>query len=214
MFFFVFFVVVFVLFGLLLVSQVFNSINDLKGDFFVIFVGSVVSIDLDVFSVIVIYNFGIDFFMFLVIMDGVIGSMVSGFYVWGVNCGVGSVGFVNIGIIGVCFDCVIILWFDGLGMIGGVGVLLSGLVIVVGNIIIGVVSGSLLFGIGFNNKLDYIWNFWFCDGVFVGIVVIFDFVLNNVNFIVMLVLEFGMVMLSVLGLVGLLVWCCCCQLNL
>ncbi len=194
------------LLGLPLASQALNSINDPKGDFLATFAGSAVSTDLDVLSATVTYNPGTDLFTLSATMDGAIGSTASGFYVWGVNRGAGSAGFANIGITGVRFDRVIIVRPDGSGTIGGVGALPSGSVTVAGNTITGVVSGSLLPGTGFNNKLDYTWNLWPSDGAFAGTAAISDFAPNNANFTATPVPEPGTATLSALGLAGLLAW--------
>ena len=157
-------------------------------------------------SATVTYNPGTDLFTLSATMDGAIGSTAGGFYVWGVNRGAGTAGFANIGITGVRFDRVVILRPDGSGAIGGVGALPAGSVTVAGNTITGVVSGSLLPGTGFNNKLDYTWNLWPRDGAFAGTAAISDFAPNNANFTATPVPEPGTATLSALGLAGLLAW--------
>lgn len=194
------------LLGLPLASQALNSINDPKGDFLATFAGSAASTDLDVLSATVTYNPGTDLFTLSATMDGAIGSTASGFYVWGVNRGAGTAGFANIGISGVRFDRVVILRPDGTGAVGGVGALPSGSVTIAGNTITGVVSGSLLPGTGFGNKLDYTWNLWPRDGAFAGTAAISDFAPNNANFTATPVPEPGTAVLSALGLAGLLAW--------
>jgi hypothetical protein len=169
------------LLGLPLASHALDGITDPQGDFLATFAGSSTSHDLDVLAASVFYNASTDIFTLTATLDGAVGSTATGFYVWGVNRGAGTAGFASLGITGVRFDRVIILRPDLTGTIGGVGALPAGSVTVSGNVITGMVSGSLLPSTGFN-KLDYTFNLWPRDGAFAGTAAISDFAPNNANF--------------------------------
>lgn len=194
------------LLGLPLASQALDGITDPRGDFLATFAGSVASADLDVLSASVFYNASTDLFTLTATMDGNIGSTSTGFYVWGVNRGAGTTGFVSLGLEGVRFDRVVILRPDGTGTVAGAGALPAGSVTISGRTITGVVSGSLLPSTGFTNKLDYTFNLWPRDGAFAGNAAISDFAPNNANFTATAVPEPSTVVLGALGLAGLLAW--------
>lgn len=170
------------LLGLPLASQALNSVDDPKGDFLATFAGSHASTDLDVLSATVTYNASLDLFTLSATMDGAIGSTASGLYVWGVNRGAGAATFTPNGITGVRFDRVILLNPNGTGTVAGAGALPAGSVLINGDTITATVSGSLLPGTGFTNKLDYTWNLWPRDTRFSGFAAISDFAPNNANF--------------------------------
>lgn len=194
------------LLGLPLASQALDGITDPKGDFLATFGGSSASTDLDVLSASVFYNPSTDLFTLTATMDGNVGSTATGFYVWGVNRGAGAAGFSSLGINGVRFDRVIILRPDGTGTVAGAGALPSGSVTISGKTITGVVSGALLPGTGFVNKLDYTFNLWPRDGAFAGNAAISDFAPNNANFTATAVPEPGTAALGALGVTALLAW--------
>lgn len=170
------------LLGLPLASQALNSVDDPQGDFLATFAGSHASTDLDVLSATVTYNAATDFFTLSATMDGSVGSTATGLYVWGVNRGAGVASFASSGITGVRFDRVILLNPNGTGSVAGAGALPAGSVVIHGNTITATVSGSLLPGTGFTNKLDYTWNLWPRDTRFSGFAAISDFAPNNANF--------------------------------
>ncbi len=194
------------LLGLPLASQALDGITDPKGDFLATFGGSSASTDLDVLSASVFYNPSTDLFTLTATMEGNVGSTATGFYVWGVNRGAGTAGFSSLGINGVRFDRVIILRPDGTGTVAGAGALPSGSVTISGKTITGVVSGALLPGTGFVNKLDYTFNLWPRDGAFAGNAAISDFAPNNANFTATAVPEPGTAALGALGVTALLAW--------
>jgi hypothetical protein len=168
-----------------LASHALDGITDTAGDFLSTFAGSSASTDLDVIAATVLYDAGTDLFKLSATMSGAVGSTASGFYVWGVNRGAGTVnpGFAANGIDGVRFDTVVILRPDGTGTVGGVGDLPGGSITISGNTITGIVSGSMLASTGFN-KIDYTWNLWPRDGAFSssGFGAISDFAPDNANF--------------------------------
>jgi MYXO-CTERM domain-containing protein len=196
------------LLALPLASQAFDGVTDRQGDFLATFGGSASSTDLDVLSASVFYNAATDLFTLTATMNGAIGTTATGLYVWGVNRGAGTAGFAANGITGVRFDRVIILRPDGTGAVGGVGELPGGSITISGNTITGVVSGALLPGTGFGNKLDYTWNLWPRDPTFPGFAAISDFAPDNANFTATPVPEPGTAALAALGLAGLLAWRC------
>lgn len=193
------------LLALPLASQALTSIDDAKGDFLATFGGSSASTDLDVLSATVTYNAGADLFTLSATMDGNVGSTATGLYVWGVNRGAGTAGFLANGITGVRFDRVILLRPDGTGTVAGAGALPLGSVTVSGKTITATVSGSLLPSTGFG-KMDYTWNLWPRNTAFAGFAAISDFAPNNANFTASPVPEPSTAMMSVLGLAGLLAW--------
>jgi MYXO-CTERM domain-containing protein len=193
------------LLALPLASQAFTSIDDAKGDFLATFGGSSASTDLDVLSATVTYNPGIDVFTLSATMDGNVGSTATGLYVWGVNRGAGTAGFLANGITGVRFDRVILLRPDGTGTVAGAGALPLGSVTVSGKTITATVSGSLLPSTGFG-KMDYTWNLWPRNTAFAGFAAISDFAPNNANFTASPVPEPSTAMMGLLGLAGLLAW--------
>lgn len=194
------------LLALPLASQAFDGVTDSKGDFMSTFAGSTASADLDVLSASVFYNAATDMFTLTATMDGAIGMTATGIYVWGVNRGAGVASFAANGITGVRFDRVITLRPDGTGSVGGVGNLPAGSITISGNTITGVVSGSLLPGTGFTNKLDYTWNLWPRDSAFTGFAAISDFAPDNANFTATPVPEPSTAALGALGLAALLAW--------
>ncbi len=165
-----------------LLAHALDGITDRAGDFLPTFAGSATSTDLDVISASVLYDPGSDLFTLISTMSGAVGTTSTGFYVWGVNRGAGVASFAANGINGVRFDRVVILRPNGTGAVGGVGNLPAGSVTISGNTITGVVSGALLPGTGFGNKLDYTWNLWPRDGAFSGFAAISDFAPDNANF--------------------------------
>lgn len=110
-----FVVVLFVVFVVYVVILV-----DLVNDFILIYIG-LYGGDLDVISSFVSYNLFIDMFIFFGMMNVVMGMMLGSFYVWGVDCGVGMVGFVILGMgyLNILFDIVVILCVDGIGIVVG-----------------------------------------------------------------------------------------------
>ena len=170
------------LLALPLASHAVSSIDDAKGDFLGTFGGSHASTDLDVLSASVFYNASTNLFTLTATMDGNIGSTATGLYVWGVNRGAGTAGFAANGITGVRFDRVILLNPNGTGTVAGAGALPAGSVTISGKTITATVSGALLPGTGFANKLDYTWNLWPRDVSAPGFSAIADFAPNNANF--------------------------------
>ena len=160
-----------------------ESISDPANDFLATFAGSTRSTDLDVLGATVTYNSATDTFVLSSTMNGAIGLTPTGFYVWGVNRGAGTPGFLANGINGVRFDRVILLRPDGTATIPGVGDLPGGSVSISGNTITGTVSGASLPSTGFA-KLDYTWNLWPRDGAYaaLGFAAISDFAPNNADF--------------------------------
>lgn len=167
-----------------LASHALDGITDPKGDFLATFGGSATaSADLDVLAATVLYNASTDTFTLKATLDGNVGSTATGLYVWGVNRGAGTAGFAaSLGIDGVRFDRVILLNPNGTGTVAGAGALPAGSVIVSGKTITATVSGAMLPGTGFSNKLDYTWNLWPRNTVFAGTAAISDFAPNNANF--------------------------------
>ena len=194
------------LLALPLASHAVSSIDDAKGDFLATFAGSRASTDLDVLSASVLYNAATDLFTLTATMDGNIGSTATGLYVWGVNRGAGTAAFAANGITGVRFDRVILLRANGTGTVAGAGNLAPGSVTISGKTITASVSGALLPGTGFANKLDYTWNLWPRDTSAAGFAAISDFAPNNANFTTTPVPEPSTAVLTVLGLGGLLAW--------
>ncbi len=180
------------------------GIVDATGDFLPSFAGSITSGDLDVLSASVAYNNVNNTFILSSTMNGAIGSTPKGFYVWGVNRGAGTAGFLANGITGVLFDRVVLLRPDGTGSIGGGPALPAGSITISGNTITGVVSASLLPGTGFATA-DYTWNLWPRDGAFTGFAAISDFAPDNSNFPAAAVPEPTSVALLLAGL-GVLGW--------
>lgn len=158
-----------------------DGITDRPGDFLPTFAGSAASTDLDVLAATVLYDAGQDMFLFTSTQAGTVGSTPGGFYVWGVNRGAGTAGFAANGITGVRFDRVVILRPNGTGTVVGVGNLAPGAVTVAGNVISGVIPGSMLVSTGFA-KQDYTFNLWPRDGAFSGFAAISDFAPDNANF--------------------------------
>lgn len=194
-----------------LASHALDGITDPKGDFLATFAGSHASADLDVLAASVFYNANTDTFTLSATLDGNVGSTATGLYVWGVNRGAGVASFANnLGLTGVRFDRVILLNPNGTGTVAGPGggALPAGSVVVSGKTITATVSGAMLPGTGFNNKLDYTFNLWPRDTAFSsqGVAAISDFAPNNANFTATPVPEPSTAVLSALGLAGLLAW--------
>lgn len=167
--------------ALALPAHAFDGITDRVGDFLATFAGSAASTDLDVTAATVFYDAAVDKFLLTSTQAGAVGSTPGGFYVWGVNRGAGTAGFVANGITGVRFDRVVILRPNGTGTVAGVGDLPAGSVTVAGNKIGAIVPGSMLVSTGFA-KLDYTFNLWPRDGAFGGFAAISDFAPDNANF--------------------------------
>jgi hypothetical protein len=164
-----------------LMAHAIDGITDTAHDFLPTFAGSTASTDLDVISANVLYDAGSNLFQLTATMAGAIGLTPTGFYVWGVNRGAGTAGFAANGISGVRFDTVVLLRPGGASTAGGVPLAASAIT-VAGNTITAVVSGTVLPGTGFANKLDYTWNLWPRDGAFAGFAAISDFAPDNANF--------------------------------
>ncbi len=178
-----------------------DSITDRVGDFLPSFAGSIGAGDLDVIAATVLYDPGSNVFTFSSTQNGAVGSTPTGFYVWGVNRGAGTAGFAAQGLTGVLFDRVVLLRPDGTGSIGGTA-LPAGSVTVSGNVITGVVSGTLLPSTGFA-PANYTFNLWPRDGAFSGFAAISDFAPDNANFTATVVPEPSTLLLMSLGAAGL-----------
>lgn len=165
-----------------LTSQAIDGITDRPGDFLATFAGSTTSADLDVISATVFYDASTDLFRLVSTMNGPIGlTGANALYVWGVNRGAGVASFAPNGIDGVRFDRVVLVRPDGTGNVGATP-LPAGSVMISGNTISAIVSGTLLPPNGFANKLDYTWNLWPRDAAFSGFTAISDFAPDNANF--------------------------------
>src|SRR5262245_13786347 len=164
------------------VGHALTGITDNPNDILPTFGGNpAASAGLDVISATVLYDAATDLYRLTGTMHGAIGSSPTSLYVWGVNRGAGTPGFLANGIDGVRFDRVIVLNAGGTGTVPGVGDLPAGSVTIGGDTISAVVSGSLLASTGFN-KLDYTWNLWPRNGTFAGFAQIADFAPDNANF--------------------------------
>jgi hypothetical protein len=169
--------------GLLpMASHALDGITDRPGDFLASFAG-MASPELDVISASVFYDASSDVFTLISTMAGPILPGSTAQYVWGVNRGAGAAGFAAQGLAGVRFDRTLLLRPDGTGTVGGgAGALPAGSVTISGSTITALVSGSLLPGTGFANKLDYTWNLWPRTSTVAGFAGISDFAPDNSNF--------------------------------
>jgi hypothetical protein len=163
-----------------MLSHAIPGITDPAGDFLSTFAGSSTSTDLDVVNASALYNAATDTFTLTATMAGAIGATPNAAYVWGVNRGTGTAGFLANGIDGVRFDRVIVINANGTSNIGSTAAF-------VGNTVTLNFSSSQL-GVApagsFANKLDYTWNLWPRDLAFsaAGFGAIADFAPNNANF--------------------------------
>lgn len=146
------------------------GVTDALGDYVPGFTGSRAG-DLDVLGAFVTYNNHTDTFVFSGTMANDIGTTPGGFYVWGINRGLGTARFAAQGLPGVLFDTVLILNADGSGTVNrlagaGAGSPISlpvGTARNFGSTQIASILGSALPSNGFA-KADYTWNLWPRDG--------------------------------------------------
>lgn len=166
------------------------GVNDALGDYVPGFAGSKAG-DLDVLGAFVTYNASTDTFVFSGTMANDIGTTPGGFYVWGINRGLGTARFAGSGIGGVLFDTVLIVNADGSGSVNrlagaGAGAanniaLAAGTAKNFGSTQIVSIAGSFLPSNGFA-KADYTWNLWPRDGKLPnGFGQISDFAPDNSN---------------------------------
>lgn len=185
-----------------------QGITDPVGDFLPTYTGPQNG-DVDVVSAFAGYNAGHDTFSFSGTFADAVGITPGAFYVWGLDRGAGTERFVagspSVGQ-GVKFDAAIFLRPDGtarvITFIGSAATATevgAGTAKILGNMISGSISGSLLASTGFA-KSDYTWNLWPRIGTTNN--TISDFAPNGMNVAVAAVPEPTTYALMAMGLVA------------